>query len=202
MIINFNKKFFNRKYIAKISQAYNYAIDLLKIKCSDLEVSLSFVSHRQIAHLNHKFRNKNMVTDVLSFPNLIADDTLIGASANKALTRKSSPKSVQIAEEDSAKSVKKNASQIIIDKISKDNFPLEINQETGALVLGDICICKKVAFVNAKKYGNSQMREIVYLAVHGFLHLLGYDHMIDADKKSMRKAEEDIMSHIRLRREK
>jgi probable rRNA maturation factor len=67
--------------------------------------------------------------------------------------------------------------------------------------LGDICICKKVAFKQAKEYGNTKLREIVYMAVHGLLHLLGYDHMKDEDKKVMREVEEKIMSFINLTRE-
>lgn len=52
-------------------------------------------------------------------------------------------------------------------------------------VLGDIYISVEKARSQAIEYGHSFKREICFLAVHGFLHLLGYDHMI--------KAEEDIM---------
>lgn len=91
--------------------------------------------------------------------------------------------------------------QLIIKKLNKKNFPMEINPETDAIMLGDICICKKIAYKHAKEYGNSKMREIVYMAVHGLLHLLGYDHMLEDDKKIMRKVEEKIMSAIELRRD-
>ena len=91
--------------------------------------------------------------------------------------------------------------QLITEKLTKENYNQEINFETDCIFVGDICICKKVAYKHAKEYGNTKIREIVYMAVHGLLHLLGYDHMIDDDKKIMRRVEEEIMSHINLRRD-
>jgi probable rRNA maturation factor len=85
--------------------------------------------------------------------------------------------------------------------LTKDNFRFDINPTTGNIFVGDICICLYRAKQQAKEYGNSIEREVTYLAVHGLLHLLGYDHMIDSDKTIMRKAEEDIMTKINLERE-
>ena len=91
--------------------------------------------------------------------------------------------------------------QLIIEKLTKDNYKQEINFETNSIFVGDICICKSVAYKHAKEYGNTKIREIVYMAVHGLLHLLGYDHIVGDDKKIMRQVEEEIMSHINLRRD-
>ena len=91
--------------------------------------------------------------------------------------------------------------QLITDKLTKENYIQEINFENNCIFLGDICICKAVAYKHAKEYGNTKIREIVYMAVHGLLHLLGYDHIIENDKKIMRQVEEEIMSHINLRRD-
>ena len=90
---------------------------------------------------------------------------------------------------------------LITDILTKDNFRFDINPTTGNIFVGDICICLYRAKQQAKEYGNSIEREVTYLAVHGLLHLLGYDHMIDSDKTIMRKAEEDIMTKINLERE-
>lgn len=69
------------------------------------------------------------------------------------------------------------------------SFALEDNMDMphieGLRLLGDIYISVEKAHSQALEYGHSFKREICFLAVHGFLHLLGYDHMI--------KAEEDIM---------
>lgn len=169
MIINFNKRLFNKKYIEKISSAYDEALKILKVKCKDLEVNISFVSKSEIKKLNDKFRQKDAVTDVLSFPNLLEPG--------------------------------RTNMQLITDKLDKITFASEINPENGTIFVGDICICKSVVFKQAKEYGNTKLREIVYMAVHGLLHLLGYDHMTDDDKSVMREMEEKIMKKVHLERE-
>ena len=169
MIINFNKRLFNKKYIEKISSAYDEALKILKVKCKDLEVNISFVSKSEIKELNDKFRQKDAVTDVLSFPNLLEPG--------------------------------RTNMQLITDKLDKITFASEINPENGTIFVGDICICKSAVFKQAKEYGNTKLREIVYMAVHGLLHLLGYDHMTDDDKAVMREMEEKIMKKVHLERE-
>ena len=66
--------------------------------------------------------------------------------------------------------------------------------------LGDIVINIDRAAEQAKEYGHSREREIAYLAVHGFLHILGYDHYEEEEKKEMRAAEEAILSACGLMR--
>ena len=90
--------------------------------------------------------------------------------------------------------------QLIAHKLTKNNFKNDINPENNCIFLGDICLCMSVAYKQAKEYGNSKLREVVYLAVHGLLHLLGYDHMLEEDKVIMRKMEEKIMKHIGVER--
>ncbi|WP_407314702.1 rRNA maturation RNase YbeY [Desulfosporosinus sp. SB140] len=67
-------------------------------------------------------------------------------------------------------------------------------------MLGDIVISVPRAREQAVEYGHSFEREIVYLAVHGTLHLLGYDHEDDEDKQEMRAKEEEVMSVLGLER--
>lgn len=66
--------------------------------------------------------------------------------------------------------------------------------------LGDIVINLDRAVAQAKEFGHSKEREMAYLSVHGFLHILGYDHYDPDEKKAMRKAEEDILSACGLTR--
>ncbi|MDD4565822.1 MAG: rRNA maturation RNase YbeY [Eubacteriales bacterium] len=64
--------------------------------------------------------------------------------------------------------------------------------------LGDVVICPEQALLQADEFGHSGERELVYLFVHSTLHLLGYDHMKEEDKREMRTKEEKVMSHIGL----
>lgn len=68
-------------------------------------------------------------------------------------------------------------------------------------ILGDIIISVERARVQAEEYGHSFERELVYLAVHGTLHLLGYNHEVEEDKVEMRRQEETVMNQIGLLRE-
>ena len=61
-------------------------------------------------------------------------------------------------------------------------------------LLGDVVICVPVALRQAVEYGHSSTREILYLAVHGLLHLLGYDHQTAEEQTRMRQAEEKFLT--------
>ncbi|MBE7074000.1 MAG: rRNA maturation RNase YbeY [Clostridiales bacterium] len=72
----------------------------------------------------------------------------------------------------------------------------------GALYLGDIVICKKVAKRQAKEYCHSLKREISFLALHGLLHLLGYDHIEKEDEVVMMEKSDEVLSSLGIKREK
>ena len=116
------------------------------------EVSVSFVSNKEIQSLNSFYRNKDAVTDVLSFP--------LG-----------------------------------------ENGVYDRNNDTGALMLGDIVISLDTAVKQATMYGHSLEREIGFLTVHSTLHLLGYDHETSplAERK-MRETEESILDSLGISR--
>lgn len=63
-------------------------------------------------------------------------------------------------------------------------------------MLGDIVICMDIAKYQAKEYGHSLDREIMYLTCHSMLHLLGYDHIEEDDKKIMRGKEKEVMKKL------
>lgn len=73
--------------------------------------------------------------------------------------------------------------------------------EEGRLFLGSVVVCKTRAEEQADEYGHSFQRELFYLAVHGTLHCLGYDHETEEDKREMRKKEEEILGKMNLSRE-
>jgi probable rRNA maturation factor len=67
-------------------------------------------------------------------------------------------------------------------------------------VLGDIIISIPKAIEQAEEYGHSFIRELGFLAVHGFLHLLGYDHMTEKDEKEMFTLQKEILDEYGLER--
>lgn len=68
-------------------------------------------------------------------------------------------------------------------------------------VLGDIIISVERAKEQAADYGHSVRREIAFLTVHGMLHLLGYDHIKEEDRKEMRKEEDFVMEKLGISRD-
>lgn len=67
-------------------------------------------------------------------------------------------------------------------------------------MLGDIYICIPQMKRQAESYGHSEKRELSFLAVHGILHLLGYDHMTEEDEKEMFALQELILNDKDIRR--
>lgn len=66
----------------------------------------------------------------------------------------------------------------------------------GPELLGDVVICVPRAHRQAREWGHSFAREILYLTAHGLLHLLGYDHQNEVDKRRMREKEEHFLAEI------
>lgn len=80
------------------------------------------------------------------------------------------------------------------------SFPLDEesfdNEGNPLILLGDIVICLDVAEDQAVDFGHSLEREIMYLICHSTLHLLGYDHIEEDDKKVMRSKEKEVMKNL------
>ncbi|MEN6340872.1 MAG: rRNA maturation RNase YbeY [Clostridiaceae bacterium] len=66
--------------------------------------------------------------------------------------------------------------------------------------LGDIAICYERALEQAEEYNHSLERELAFLAVHGSLHLMGYDHMTSEDEAAMFAKQEEILLSLGLPR--
>ena len=69
-------------------------------------------------------------------------------------------------------------------------------------ILGDIIISVEKVKEQAEEYGHSFERELSYMVVHGFYHLMGYDHIEEKDKIIMRPKEEKILNKLGITREK
>lgn len=79
------------------------------------------------------------------------------------------------------------------EKIKNGDFPYED-------VLGDVIISIEKVREQAEEYGHSFERELSYMLVHGFYHLMGYDHIEEEDKKIMRPKEEKILNELKITR--
>ncbi len=77
------------------------------------------------------------------------------------------------------------------EKIKNEDFK---NED----ILGDIVISIEKVQQQAKEYEHSFERELSYMIVHGFYHLMGYDHIQEEDKKKMRPKEEKILNNLKI----
>lgn len=76
----------------------------------------------------------------------------------------------------------------------------EVIDGPGETLLGDIVISLPTAARQAAEYNHSLERELAFLTVHGMLHLLGYDHLKEADRQEMRGEEEHILGLLGITR--
>ncbi len=154
-------------------QSKDCNLDILNVKSliNSMYVSIEFVSKEDIRSINNEYRNVDKVTDVLSFPMFEVEEL-------KQIKRliKASIKEYDTKDEDEIK-------------------PKYIagNNAYSNITIGDIIICFDKIKEQAEEYGHSIGRELMYMIVHAMLHLLGYDHIIEEDKKKMRKREEAIL---------
>ena len=78
-----------------------------------------------------------------------------------------------------------------------DYEPVVVDNVT---ILGDIYISLDKAKSQSEEYGHSYLRELSFLLIHGFLHLLGYDHMEKSDEEKMFKLQEEILDGYGIKR--
>jgi len=84
--------------------------------------------------------------------------------------------------------------------ISKTGITCDMEVDDGMVFLGDIIICYERACEQAEDYGHSLKRELCFLALHGTLHLLGYDHIKPEDETVMTARQEEVLSRFGIER--
>lgn len=84
--------------------------------------------------------------------------------------------------------------------VCKDDFS-ECDFEGKKVLLGSIMICRQRAIEQANEYGHSYARELGFLSCHGFLHILGFDHILPDEEKVMIAKQKEIMAKASLKRE-
>lgn len=67
-------------------------------------------------------------------------------------------------------------------------------------ILGDVVVSITKVYEQAEEYNHSFERELAYMIVHGFYHLMGYDHMEEEEKNIMREKEENILQNLNITR--
>lgn len=80
------------------------------------------------------------------------------------------------------------------------SFPMDDEFIIDKRILGDVIINTRRVMEQAEELGHSHERELSYLTVHSILHLLGYDHVDDEDKKEMREREKLSMKELEIYR--
>lgn len=155
-----------------------------------IEISLSFVSPEEIHELNREHRGVDRVTDVLSFPMVEDLNELMWLKEDEPDADDLNTEEMETADPS--------------DLDAMNEAPADADSDDWETAwtepLGDVVICLEKAEAQAKEYGHSRDREIVYLFVHSVLHLLGYDHMEEDEKRQMRAREEEIMQILELPR--
>ncbi len=138
-----------------------------------IELDLSIVSNEEIQTLNRDYRGLDKPTDVLSF----------------ALTEVTSEFDVDFAHLDLAEEETEDLDDVDFEE-----------EEAIPQHLGDIIISYPRAQEQAQDYGHSLDRELAFLAVHGFLHLNGYDHQTEAEAQEMFRIQEEVLTTYGLTR--
>ena len=87
----------------------------------------------------------------------------------------------------------------MFEKLEIEEFIKNKNLEHSD-ILGDMVISIPQVQLQAEEYGHSFERELSYMVVHSFYHLMGYDHMKEEEKKIMRQKEEHILSKLGIER--
>ena len=139
-----------------------------------VEMSLLFVDEPAIAALNEQFMGKPGPTDVLSFP---------------------------IDEEASPRHIPPLAIAAPIGAPLPTAGPDDEDDDDLPLLLGDVVVCPSVAAANAAEHRSDLHNgtiddELALLVVHGILHLLGMDHMEDAEAEAMEAREQELLSQF------
>lgn len=73
------------------------------------------------------------------------------------------------------------------------SFPMELPEEVGINILGDLALCAAVIEAEAKQQGKAPAAHWAHMVVHGMLHLQGYDHIEDDEAEDMEAREVEIM---------
>lgn len=146
-------------------------------------VTLTLTDNEGIRELNRTYRGLDKATDVLSFP-----------------MREPGTEEVEILYGDDYET--ETIEITFGDEQEADEADVESPSASGRIeeLLGDIVISIPRMHEQAEEYGHSAERELGFLFVHGFLHLMGYDHGSEDEERTMFAKQEEILAKAGLTR--
>ncbi len=139
---------------------------------------------------------QQLVENVLQFA---ADKEKIEEGTELSITFVDNARIQEINREYRNKDAATDVISFAMEEMGEDE--IQIIGEDIPRVLGDIIISIERTKEQAHEYGHSFERELGFLALHGFLHLLGYDHMTESDEKVMFTKQKEILDEYGLSRE-
>ncbi len=199
--ITYNQLEKNENYEKIINKVIDECFEHENLDKLNLYISITLTIPDVIHKLNKKYRNVDRATDVLSFPMfekseieemLKENDT--GLEKNEEIK---SAKNVEPDEKADAKNVESGEDEKKIEPDSEEQEP----DFEDCDIIGDLVISIPKVYEQAEEYGHSFERELSYMCVHGFYHLMGYDHIKDEDKAEMRKKEDEILNKLGITRD-
>ncbi|UXH44360.1 rRNA maturation RNase YbeY [Rossellomorea vietnamensis] len=137
-----------------------------------------------------------LVQNILNFA---ADQEGIEDESEVSVTFVTNERIQEINREYRAKDQPTDVISFALEELGEDE--VEIIGAEIPRVLGDIIISIDRTKEQAEEYNHSVSRELGFLALHGFLHLLGYDHMEEEEEKKMFKRQKDILDEYGLKRD-
>ena len=98
------------------------------------------------------------------------------------------------------RNIDKETDVLSFPMFEKDELDLMVKSGKNDIpeTIGDIIISVQRVKDQAVEYGHSFERELAYMVVHGFYHLMGYDHMVEEDKVKMRAKEENVLNELNI----
>jgi probable rRNA maturation factor len=138
------------------------------------------------------------ISEIEKLLNFAAKKERVGAESEVSVTFVSNERIWEINREYRDKDAPTDVISFAMEELGEGEINLV--GEDLPRVLGDIIISIERTKEQAKEYGHPFMRELGFLAVHGFLHLLGYDHMTELEEKEMFTLQKEILDEYGLTR--
>lgn len=145
-----------------------------------------------------EFISEELVTEIINLIKFTAQEENVPTNAEVSITFVENDEIQEINREYRGKNTPTDVISFALEELGEGE--IVVNDPDMPKVLGDIIISVPMAQEQAKEYNHSFEREIGFLAVHGFLHLLGYDHMDEKEEREMFTRQKELLDAYGLER--